>query len=60
MGMHAIGQCIIYTSLVSRPLSAFLLAGKKQERAWYLKSHDKCWHNGVVLALLQRVDFKPA
>ncbi len=30
------------------PSQLFSLAGKKRERAWDLKSHDKCWQNGVA------------
>ena len=41
------------------PSQLFSLAGKKRERAWDLKSRDKCWQNGVALALPQSVDFKP-
>ena len=40
------------------PSQLFSLAGKN-ERAWGLKSRDKCWQNGVALALPQSVDFKP-
>ena len=48
-------------SLASSPAPSqlFSLAGKKRERAWDLKSRDKCWQNGVALALPQSVDFKP-
>ena len=46
-------------SLVPSPSQLFSLAGKKRERAWDLKSRDKCWQNGVALALPQSVDFKP-
>ena len=41
------------------PSRLFSLAGKKRERAWDLKSRDICWQNGIALALLQSVDFKP-
>ena len=41
------------------PSQLFSLAGKKRERAWDLKSRDKCWQNGVALALPQSVDFRP-
>ena len=48
-----------YIASSPAPSQLFSLAGKKQERAWDLKSRDKCWQNGVALALLQSVDFKP-
>ena len=41
------------------PSQLFSLAGKKRERAWYLKSRDKRWQKGVVLALPHNVDFTP-
>ena len=42
------------------PSQLFSLTGKKRERTWYLKLCDKRWKNGVALATLQSVDFKPA
>ena len=41
------------------PSQLFSLAGTKRERVWDLKSRDKCWQNGVALALPQSVNFKP-
>ena len=41
------------------PSQLLSLAGKKREGAWDLKSCDKCWQNGVALALPQSIDFKP-
>ena len=54
-----VGQqyCVLASS--PAPSQLFSLAGKKRERAWDQKSRDKCWQNGVALALLQNVDFKP-
>ena len=50
----------LIASLIPRPLSAFFHLQEKKERAWYLKSCDKCWQNGIALALAQSVNFKPA
>ena len=41
------------------PSQLFSLAGKKRERAWYLKSRDKRRQKGVVLALPHNVEFTP-
>ena len=49
----------IILALSPGPSQLFSLAGKKREGAWYLKSHDKCWQNGVALASPKNVDFKP-
>ena len=50
---------LVPVSLVPRSLSAFFTCREKRERAWYLKSRDKHWQNGVALALPQSIDFKP-
>ena len=52
-------HCSYHLASSPGPSQLFSLAGKKRERAWDLKSHDKCWQNGVALALPQSVDFKP-
>ena len=53
------GNCYSHIASSPGPSQLFSLAGKKRERAWDLKSHDKCWQNGVVQALPQSIDFKP-
>ena len=53
-----LGNCKLASS--PAPSQLFSLAGKKREKAWDLKSRDKCWQlDGVALALPQSVDFKP-
>ena len=51
--------CTLHVASSPAPSQLFSLAGKKRERAGDLKSRDKCWQNGVALALPQSVDFKP-
>ena len=41
----------------NRHPQTFKFGKKKRERAWNLKSRDRCWQNGVTLALPQSVDF---
>ena len=59
MWSHDCTLRILYIQTSPGPSQLFHLQEKKRERAWDLKSHDKCWQNGVALALPQSIDFKP-
>ena len=58
---HCFNRWTSFKTIASSPgpSQLFSLAGKKRERAWYLKSRDKHWQNGIALASPQSVDFKP-
>ena len=58
-GLTCTCNCVPDLASSPGPSQLFSLAGKKRERAWYLKSRDKRWQNGVALASPQSVDFKP-
>ena len=57
--LQFVWSCVHQVASSPAPSQLFSLAGKKRERAWDLKSRDKCWQNGVALAVPQSVDFKP-
>ena len=58
-GLTCTCNCVPDLASSPGPSQLFSLAGKKRERAWYLKSRNKHWQNGVALASPQSVNFKP-